>query len=333
MKISVAVPVRNEADNIGDLINRLVGQTRPPDEIVFTDGGSKDGTPEIIAECIKSGAPVKLIRTSEALPGRGRNLAAAESTGDWLAFVDAGVEPAADWLQNLAARVEHDATVDVVYGGWEPVTDSFFEECAAITYVPPPSLRDGVVTRPRFIASSLIKHNVWRTVGGFPEELRSAEDLLFMNRIEDAGFKSVFEPNANVRWHVRPTFGSTFKRFVAYARNNIRAGLWRQWQAAILSRYLFLVAFAIILALVVPALLWLPVGLWLLMLIARAIVSIRRNRHCYPASTARNLKRLFLLIPLIATLDFAAIIGTIQWLLFDWFRGPRKTAVEAGDGA
>jgi GT2 family glycosyltransferase len=178
-----------------------------------------------------------------------------------------------------------------------------------------------------------MKHQVWRTVGGFPEELRSAEDLLFMDRIEFAGFKSVFEPRAIVRWHIRPTFVSTFKRFVVYARNNIRAGLWRQWQAAILSRYLVLIAFALVLLVFAPTLLWLPFALWLLMLIARAVVSIRRNRQCYPASFARNLKRMFLLVPLVATLDLAAIVGSAQWLLLDWFRGPRKTAVEAGNGA
>jgi Flp pilus assembly protein TadB len=194
-------------------------------------------------------------------------------------------------------------------------------------------MRDGALTRPRFIASSLMKLEVWRTVGGFPEELRSAEDLLFMDRIEEAGFKSVFEPRAIVRWHLRRTFGSTFKRFVVYARNNIRAGLWRQWQAAILSRYFVLIALTVVLLLVAPALVWLPIALWLLMLIARAIVSVRRNRECYPASVARNLKRLFLLVSLLATLDLAAIVGSAEWLLLDSFRGPRKTALEAGDGA
>jgi glycosyltransferase involved in cell wall biosynthesis len=114
MKISVAIPVRNEADNIGDLINRLLAQTRPPDEIVFTDGGSKDGTAEIIDERIKSGAPLKLIRVDEALPGRGRNLAAREACSEWIAFIDAGVEPAPDWLQRLADKADHNSKVDVV---------------------------------------------------------------------------------------------------------------------------------------------------------------------------------------------------------------------------
>jgi glycosyltransferase involved in cell wall biosynthesis len=333
MRISVAIPLRNEANNVDELLRRLLAQTRPPEEIIIADGGSTDSTPEIVSDFIGRGAPVKLIRAGEAFPGRGRNVAAAEASGDWLAFIDGGIEPALDWLETLAARAEIDETIDVVYGAWEPITDSFFAECAAITYVPPPIARNGVVTRPRFIASSLMKRSVWRSVGGFPEDLRSGEDLLFMDKIERAGFNSVFEPRGLVRWHLRPTLTSTFKRFVVYARNNIRAGLWRQWQAAIFTRYLLLFAIAVVSVLVSPKLLWLPFGLWLLMLLMRAIVSIHRNRACYPASASRNLKRLVLLIPLLATIDAAAFIGSIQWLFFDWFRGQRTTAVEAGDGA
>ena len=43
--------------------------------------------------------------------------------------------------------------------------------------------------RPRFIASALMRRRVWETVGGFPEHLRSAEDLLFMNQVDEANFR------------------------------------------------------------------------------------------------------------------------------------------------
>jgi len=36
---------------------------------------------------------------------------------------------------------------------------------------------------------------------------------------------------------------------------------------------------------------------------------------------------------LLAVLDAAAILGSIQWLLLDSFRWSRKAPVEAGDGA
>ncbi|HEY0729966.1 MAG TPA: glycosyltransferase family 2 protein, partial [Pyrinomonadaceae bacterium] len=90
MKVSVIVPVRDEEQSIRELLDSLLKQTRPPDEIVITDGGSVDATPQILDEYIKQGSPVRLLRAGPALPGRGRNLGAAAATYEWLAFTDAG---------------------------------------------------------------------------------------------------------------------------------------------------------------------------------------------------------------------------------------------------
>jgi glycosyltransferase involved in cell wall biosynthesis len=317
MQISVIVPVRNEENSISDLLDGLLAQSSPPFEIVITDGGSTDKTAFIVEQYISRGAPVRLVRSGPALPGRGRNLAAREARGDWLAFIDAGVRPETDWLERLAARANSDPKTDVVYGSYEPVVDTLFKECAAIAYVPPPREIDGVSSRPRFIASALMRKSVWASVGGFPEQLRSAEDLLFMEKIDEAGYVVRYEPRAKVRWSVQPTLGRTFKRFMTYARNNIRAGLWRDWQKPIFSRYALLVMAAL------PAISWgyrwlaVPLVLWLLLLCARGSVSIWRNRFCFPAGLGRNVLRLLYLMPLIVVLDAAAFVGTAQWLLQD----------------
>src|SRR5215207_5399404 len=333
MKVSVIIPVRDEEDSIRELLDSLLQQTRPPDEILITDGGSVDTTPQIIEEYIRKGAPVRLIRAGAALPGRGRNLGAAQASFEWLGFTDAGIRLANDWLEALVAKAEEDDSIDVVYGSCQPVTDTFFKKCAAIAYVPPPTLRDGVLTRPRFIASTLLRREAWQAVNGFPEDLRSAEDLIFMNRVEGAGYRFVFEPRAQVHWDLRPTLWATFKRFVVYSRNNIRAGLFRQWQSTILMRYGVLAVLALAALLIDPRWIWFVIALWLLMLSARAAVSIRRNRVCYPASFLHNLARGAIVMSLLAVLDAAAIIGSIQWLLLDCFRWSRKAPVEAGNGA
>jgi glycosyltransferase involved in cell wall biosynthesis len=260
MKVSVIVPVRDEEHSIRELLDSLLKQTRPPDEIVITDGGSVDATPQIIEEYIQKGAPVRLIRAGAALPGRGRNLGAAAAQSEWLGFTDAGIRLETNWLETLVARAAQDNSIDIVYGSWEPVTDTFFKECAAIAYVPPPAPRDGILARPRFIASTLLRRAAWAKVNGFPEDLRSAEDLVFMDRLEAAGYRAVFEPRAQVHWNLRPTLLTTFKRFLVYSRNNIRAGLWRQWQATILFRYAVLLVLLLLALIFDPRWVWLPIG-------------------------------------------------------------------------
>ena len=320
MNISVIIPVRNEADSIGPLLDALLSQSLPPTEIVITDGGSTDSTTAIIQKYIDAVAPVKLIRTTKALPGHGRNLAVAHSSSEWLAFTDAGVYPDKRWLEFLAEQAARDASVDVVYGSYQPRTDTFFKECAAITYVSPPTEIEGTMMRERFIASALMRRGVWEAVGGFPEDLRSAEDLLFINKVEAANFRRALAPRATVEWDLQPNLWRTFKRFTIYARNNIRAGLWREWQRPILSRYLVLVL--LFLGAIVLGRWWLvlPLGLWLLMLLARGVVAIRRNRKCFPAGLGRNALRLVVVMPLIAVLDLGAIVGSIRWVITDKLR-------------
>jgi len=326
MRISVIVPVRNEAASIAALLQALLTQTLPPAEIVITDGGSTDATTAIIQRFIDEGAPVRLIRTTSALPGRGRNLAVTHSSSDWLAFTDAGIEPQPDWLEALAEKATN-GSVDVVYGSYEPKTNTFFTECAAIAYITPPAETDGVLMRGRSIASALIRRSVWESVGGFPEHLRSAEDLLFMNRIEAAHFRVAYAAKAIVRWDLQSNLWGTFRRFAIYSRNNIRAGLWKDWQQAVLSRYVLL------LLLMFPTIIlgkwWLavPLAMWLLLLLTRAVVSIRRNRACYPGGPLRNFARLLLLLPLIASIDLGAIVGTLHWSFTDKLR-PTASAVK-----
>ncbi|HVS81090.1 MAG TPA: glycosyltransferase [Pyrinomonadaceae bacterium] len=317
IEISVVIPVRDEEDSVRALLKGLLSQTLPPAEIVITDSGSIDATKEIVEEFIRSGAPITLIREEAALPGRGRNVAVAHSRCDWIAFIDAGNTPAPNWLAHLAKKVGDGSVVDVVYGSYEPVVDSFFKECAAIAYVPPPVEIEGTLTRTRFIASALMRRHVWEAVGGFPEHLRSGEDLLFMQEIDQKGFQTIQAPQAVVYWSIQPTLWRTFKRFKNYARSNIRAGLWRQWQAAIFLRYALLALIAL------PAIIfggfWLlaPLLFWFLLVLARAAKAIRENRRTFPAGIGRNVVRLFVLIPIIATLDAAAFVGSINWLLVD----------------
>jgi glycosyltransferase involved in cell wall biosynthesis len=317
IEVSVVVPVRNEEDSIRALLDGLLNQTLAPKEIIITDGGSTDATILVIEEFIERGAPIKLFREQDSLPGRARNVGAKHARCEWIAFTDAGTRPGPDWLASIAGKVGDDSAVDVVYGSYEPVVDSFFKECAAIAYVPPAvSSPDGLV-RPLSIVSALMRRTVWESVGGFPEDLRSAEDLLFMRKVEQATFHIARAPEAVVYWNIQPSLWRTFKRFTVYARNNIRAGLWREWQAAIFQRYAILALIA--LAAIFFGAKWLivPFVCWLVLLIGRAVNAIRKYRIAAPAGLDRNILRLFVLVPIIAALDLAAFVGSITWLLCD----------------
>jgi len=92
--VSVIIPSRNAAPYIRAAIDSALAQTHPVLEVLVIDGGSKDGTQEIVTSY---GAPVRLLDEHQN-GGRGiaaaRNVGVQAAAGEWLAFLDAD-----DWWE------------------------------------------------------------------------------------------------------------------------------------------------------------------------------------------------------------------------------------------
>lgn len=114
MKISVIVPVYNERRTI-EVILAKVRAVDLPKEIIVVDGGSEDGTLDILAEEEKQ-PDTRVIRQGTRL-GRGSALkeGIAAATGDVIIFQDADLElDPADYPALLAPIQRGEA--DVVFG-------------------------------------------------------------------------------------------------------------------------------------------------------------------------------------------------------------------------
>ena len=114
--ISVVIPTLNEFENIEPLLGRLL-QCRPmPDEILFVDDGSTDGTRERIRSFIAS-APVRLIeRAAPAFGLSGAVIAGARAAqGDLLVVMDADLSHPPEKLSELVTPIL-DGTADMVIG-------------------------------------------------------------------------------------------------------------------------------------------------------------------------------------------------------------------------
>src|SRR6185369_2065259 len=108
MKLTVVIPVRDETAAIAPLLGSLLDQTERADEIIVVDGGSLDDTRSIVQQYAQNHASIHLICDANAFPGRGRNLGAASASNEWLAFTDAGVIPAKEWLACLSEPISND---------------------------------------------------------------------------------------------------------------------------------------------------------------------------------------------------------------------------------
>src|SRR5262245_42756996 len=135
--VSLVIPVRDEEASIGPLIESILRQTRPPDEVLLVDGGSRDRTIELAERLTARDPRFRIVRAGEAAPGRGRNVGFAEAKYDWVALTDAGIRLEPAWLERLIEAARCNPSLRVVYGNYEPVQESFFEECASLAYVSP----------------------------------------------------------------------------------------------------------------------------------------------------------------------------------------------------
>ena len=234
-KISLVIPIKDEADSLENLCSSVSRQTRQPDEIILVDGGSTDETVEIAKRIIVNQSEFKLIETLQASPGKGRNIGTENAAFEWIAYTDAGIILENDWLEKLVEKTE-DVEVDVVYGNYTPIIESYFEKIATLAYVPAQNANS---IRGKFIASCLIRKKVWTVSGGFPD-LRAAEDLIFMEAAEKQNFNTAFAPDAVIHWKLRPNISSTFRKFALYSKYNVWAGRKWDWHYGVLKQYLIL---------------------------------------------------------------------------------------------
>ena len=101
MRISLVIPVRNDAEELAECLRTAAAQTRPPDEILVVDNGSDDD-PAAVAR--RFGASVLAEPEPGIWPAAARGYDAA--TGDVIARCDADCRLPPDWLARIERRLE-----------------------------------------------------------------------------------------------------------------------------------------------------------------------------------------------------------------------------------
>lgn len=307
--VSLIVPVRNEEHTINVLLESILNQTRRPDEVIIVDGHSTDRTCAVVEDSIRAGCPVKLVRADRANPGEGRNIGVRAASHETIAFTDAGVRLDSRWLEKLGEPLEQDPSVDVVYGTYEPVLDSFFRECAALAYVPPLVVRNGGRIRGPSVVSSLMKKSVWEAVGGF-RPYRAAEDLIFMEEVAKRGLRTAYARDAVAYWQIVPDWCSMFRKFSLYSYHNLLAGRARHWHYGVARLYGAVFVFVGLGAMYTA---W----SWLILPaahVARIVKTAFVKRHSFAFRDVFRLKRLLYVGLCLLVLDAATTWGALIWL-------------------
>ena len=111
VKISVVIPVKDDASQLEDCLRALARQTRPADEVVVVNNGSDDRSAEVArragARCVREEQP-----GIPAAASTGYDAA----TGDVIARLDADSEPPPEWLAHIEEVFAHPSAPDAATG-------------------------------------------------------------------------------------------------------------------------------------------------------------------------------------------------------------------------
>jgi CMP-N-acetylneuraminic acid synthetase len=192
--ISVVIRTRNEERWIAHSLRRIRSQSVDDLEIVLVDNDSTDTT---VAKAIQVCPDLTLVSTSDFRPGRAINEGIRRSRGDLIVLLSAHCLPVSEtWLEVLRRGLD-DPEIAGVYGRQIPMafSDATDKRDLLVTF----GLDRRVQRRDPFFhnANSIIRRELWERYP-FDEEVSNIEDRVWGQRMIDAGFALLYEPEAAV---------------------------------------------------------------------------------------------------------------------------------------
>lgn len=193
MKISIIIPLYNKAFYVTKALDSVAAQTCTDYECIIVNDGSTDDSCKIVESWLQQHNHYTLHFTLYTIANSGvavaRNFGVAQSSGDFICFLDAD-----DWwepsflseLMTFAARTPNAGLWACNYIYHKPgktrvgVTNLVYTEEPYINY--PRSYYQGT-GMPVTSITIMMRRHVFDACGGFPEGIRLGEDFLLWTKI------------------------------------------------------------------------------------------------------------------------------------------------------
>jgi glycosyltransferase involved in cell wall biosynthesis len=187
-RISVILPVFNAAHTIAQAIDSVRAQTFADFEIVAVDDGSADASIEVLR---RHGDAVKVLRQERRGPSAARNRGVANSTGEYLGFLDADDWWKPEFLAKMVAALERDRECVMAYCDLQLVDSlgkPFPTSLMAVRENRSPTMQDMLdALWPIMPSGVVIRRSALDTVGGYPEPLYAFEDVYLWLLLREKG--------------------------------------------------------------------------------------------------------------------------------------------------
>jgi succinoglycan biosynthesis protein ExoA len=257
-KISVVIPVRNEARSLPSLLRSLVDQDFPPEdfEILVADGRSEDGTREVVSQFAAAGpVRVALVDNPKIRSGPGRNAGVTESNGDYVVFVDGHCQIPSHTLLRDTILLFESTGADCLCRPQPLLAPSSKrgEEIATVRASTLGHGRDSLIYSLDFSgfvdpasSGASYRSSVFDRVGMYDEEFDACEDVEFNTRVRKAGMKAYTDPRLAVYYEPRRKIPALFQQMSRYGRGRVKLAI-KHPDAILLSQFAPLVLLGLLL--------------------------------------------------------------------------------------
>ncbi len=216
--VSIVLLHCNKAAYSRACLASLLACSHRPLEVVNVDNGSRDATPQVLADWQRQASEHGIQARSLSFETNigaicGRNEAMSQATGEFVAFLDNDtLISQRDWIEVLLRFLEENPRCAIVAPVLQFPFEPFDIECAGVgisaqgrvQYIgrgePGPSLREPFETQALISAAWLMRRAVVEQIGVLDEAFSPVqyEDLDFCYRAREQGWQCWVEPRARL---------------------------------------------------------------------------------------------------------------------------------------
>ena len=229
--VSIILPVKNERQNIISTINSIYNQNYPKNkyELLIADGGSKDGTSEILKDFQKNNSNIHIINNIGEIVSEGFNLALTQAIGKYILRVDGHSEIPPNYLIKCIKLIRK-GKADIVGGCIETLSAGVIGRAISLAEsslfgVGGVQFRNSKQSVAGFVdtlAFGVHRRELFKEVGGYDEEMKFNQDDEFNFRVTQAGKKIWMEPSLKTKYFARSSYNKLFRQYFNYGFYKVR---------------------------------------------------------------------------------------------------------------
>ncbi len=222
--VSVLMPVRNESSSVAGAVASALDQTHPDLEVLVVDGRSDDDTAAVVRQIAAADGRVRLLDNPERGIPTALNVGLAQARGEFVARIDAHATVNPEYVGTGVAHLRADAGLAAVGGRRTGVATTPAGRSIALALSSPFGVGNSInhfgteVSVTDHASFGVYRAGVAREVGGWDPALPVNEDVDFDFRILAAGYRVLYDPSMEIRWHVRETIRDLGRQYRRYGR-------------------------------------------------------------------------------------------------------------------